>query len=190
MIWQEKIILIHCFGTRASWKSLQILKKEFPAAPLLLLSATMCERDVTRIKENLGLNYLQLVRQPQTVRMELTYEVHKKSERGNETMAEIQKIIENARPGRCIIYCATPDKCRKLFESLAQHFDTAGLGIHHGRLEESEKDAVIQRWRNRSCQTMIATSSFGMGIHMPDVRHVVHYIFPISMSKCFSQSRQ
>jgi len=148
------------------------------------MSATICERDVASIKESLGLNYLQLVRQPQTLRMELIYEVHKKSDKGNETMEKLKKIIENARSGHCIIYCATPENCRKIFESLAQHIDKAELGIYHGKLDETEKNNAIQRWWSGTCHTMIATSSFGMGIDMSDVHHVVHYVFPMSMSKC------
>ena len=170
--------------TRDAWGDLQFLKKQFPVAPVLLMSATICEKDVTAIKDNLGLTYLQIVRQPQAPRTELTYAVCKKSDKGNETMEKLKEIIDNAHPGHCIIYCATPDKCSKVFEGLAQHVDEAELGIYHGKLDETEKDNAIQRWWNGTCHTMIATSAFGMGIDMPNVRHVVHYVFPMSMSKC------
>jgi superfamily II DNA helicase RecQ len=66
---------------------------------------------------------------------------------------------------------------------MKEHIDQARLAVYHGRMEDTEKEAILKQWRNGKCLTMIATSSFGMGMHMPDVRHVVHYVFPMSMSR-------
>jgi ATP-dependent DNA helicase RecQ len=131
-----------------------------------------------------GLGNAKVIRCIQNARAELTYQVQK-----NKTLEDLQKIIIDAHPGSCIIYCGTPDQCNSLFNGLGAHVDPASLGVYHGKLPENERNTALQRWQNGSCRTIIATSSFGMGIHMPDVRRVVHYVFPRSMSKsnsCYS----
>jgi ATP-dependent DNA helicase RecQ len=158
------------------------LQQEFPDAPVLLMSATISQTDAKYVTDSIGLEDVKLVRCPQMIRPELIYEVWRKKENRNETLDHLQSIIEYSYPGCCIIYCGTPAKSTKLFEDLTAHVNNEQFGIHHGKLTEKEKDDVLQKWQNGSCRTMIATSSFGMGIHAPDVRSVVHYVFPISIS--------
>jgi ATP-dependent DNA helicase RecQ len=147
------------------------------------MSATVSQTDAKHVADSIGLKDVEQIRCPQMVRTELIYEVWRKKENKSENLDNLQRIIEDSHPGRCIIYCGTPAKSIKLFEELAAHVDHEQLGIHHGKLPEKEKDDVLKKWNNGSCRTMIATSSFGMGIHTPDVRYVVHYVFPMSISK-------
>jgi len=147
------------------------------------MSATVSQRDAEHMMVSTGLEDMKIIRSAQNVRSELTYQVQKKKDKRNETLEDLQKIIEDAHPGRCIIYCATPDQCSDLFGGLTAHIDPARMGVYHGKLPEKDRNTALQRWQNGSCRVMIATNSFGMGIHMPDVRRVVHYVFPLSMSK-------
>jgi ATP-dependent DNA helicase RecQ len=147
------------------------------------MSATVAEGDAYRMMASLGLENVKITRCIQNARPELTYQVQKKKDSRNETLEDLQKIIQDAYPGSCIIYCATPDQCNSLLDGLGAHIDPTSMGVYHGKLPENERNTALQRWQNGSCRTMIATSSFGMGIHMLDVRRVVHYAFPLSMSK-------
>jgi ATP-dependent DNA helicase RecQ len=147
------------------------------------MSATMSQTDAKCVRESINLEDVELIRCPQMVRSELIYEVRRKKENRSENLEFLQRIIQESSTGRCIIYCGTPAKTTKLFEELATHVNQELLGIHHGKLTEKEKDAALQKWHSGSCRVMIATSSFGMGIHMPDVRTVVHYVFPTSISE-------
>jgi len=131
----------------------------------------------------MSLRDVQLIRHPQCIRHELTYEVWKKKANHSETLDQLQRIIAEAYAGRCIIYCATPAKCIKLYDGLSKHVHPKELGIYHGKLQEKERDSALLKWQNGVCRIMIATSLFGMGIHVPNVRRVVHYVFPLSMSK-------
>jgi ATP-dependent DNA helicase RecQ len=169
--------------TRDAWNHLGGLKKEFPRAPILLMSATVSQGDARRMMVRTGLENMKIIRSLQNVRSELTYQVQKKKDNRNETLDDIQKIVKDAHPGSCIIYCATPEQCNNLFCDLRAHIDPANMGVYHGKLPEKERNTALQKWQNGSYRTMIATSSFGMGIHMLDVRRVVHYVFPLSMSK-------
>jgi superfamily II DNA helicase RecQ len=143
------------------------------------MSGTVTQTDAKCIQESIGLGSIEIIRHPQSIHHELIYEVRKK----NDVLDELHRIIEDAQPGRCIIYCGTPDKCIKLHADLSKCNTLSGLGMHHGKLEERERDAMLRKWHDGKCHVMIATSSFGMGIHAPDVRCVVHYVFPLSMSK-------
>jgi ATP-dependent DNA helicase RecQ len=145
------------------------------------MSATISQKDALHIQDSMALKDVQLIRHSQCIRPELTYEVWKKNK--NETMDQLQRIIADTNNGRCIIYCATPDKCIRIYEGLSKYINQSELGIYHGKLPENERDTTLDKWQNGVCRTMIATSSFGMGIHAPNVRRVVHYVFPLSMSK-------
>ncbi|CAG8835764.1 19283_t:CDS:2, partial [Gigaspora margarita] len=46
-----------------------------------------------------------------------------------------------------------------------------------------EETNVIKRWNKKQIHIMIATSAFGLGIDMPDVRLVINYNFPMSMTR-------
>jgi superfamily II DNA helicase RecQ len=147
------------------------------------MSATISQTDAKYITNNIGLEDVEIIRSPQRIRTELIYEVWRKKENRSENLACLQKIIQDSSTGRCIIYCGTPEKSAKLFDELAAYTNHEHLGIHHGKLTEKDKDDALQKWHSGSCRVMIATSSFGMGIHTYDVRTVVHYVFPTSISE-------
>jgi ATP-dependent DNA helicase RecQ len=147
------------------------------------MSATVSQTDAKYVRESISLGDVELIRCPQMVRTELIYEVWRKKDNRSENLNSLQKIIQESNTGRCIIYCGSPAKTTKLFEELAANVNQELLGIYHGKLTEKEKDSALQKWHSGSYRVMIATSSFGMGIHMPDVRSVVHYVFPTSISE-------
>ena len=43
------------------------------------------------------------------------------------------------------------------------------------------KEALHQQWLDDETRVIVATSAFGMGVHKPDVRLVVHWTMPDSI---------
>ncbi|MCL2605745.1 MAG: DEAD/DEAH box helicase, partial [Coriobacteriia bacterium] len=64
---------------------------------------------------------------------------------------------------------------RKSFPSLA--WKTA---FYNGGMKRSDRAEVEKRFRDGSMQVIIATSAFGEGVNIPDIRNVVLFHFPFS----------
>lgn len=57
----------------------------------------------------------------------------------------------------------------------------------HGDMTSREKSDVIRRFKTGELLTVFATSAFGMGIDIPDIRGVVHYLLTESAEQYYQQ---
>lgn len=53
-------------------------------------------------------------------------------------------------------------------ENLKQHFPQAAIGLLHGRLKPAEKDQVMQDFRSRQLDILVATTVIEVGIDVPN----------------------
>jgi single-stranded-DNA-specific exonuclease len=76
--------------------------------------------------------------------------------------------------GKSIVYCNSRSEVTKLAERLrARLGDT--VAFYHAGIPSQERAEVEDRFRDGTVSTMVATSAFGEGIDLPDVRDVVLY---------------
>lgn len=114
-------------------------------------------------------------------RPEIEYIVKKKSTR-ERNLVEIAKIVNEISDGQCIIYCSSPGICNEILPLLQDKLKGTAIGTYHGGLESFERDQVMLQWKSRLLKVMIATNAFGLGVNSPNIRTVVHYTFPSSIS--------
>ena len=56
------------------------------------------------------------------------------------------------------------------------------LAIHAPwQVEAEAKETLHQQWLDDQTRVIVATNAFGMGVHKPDVRLVVHWTMPDSI---------
>lgn len=55
------------------------------------------------------------------------------------------------------------------------------LGMYHSTLNTTTDTAVIHRFKEGRIRCLVSTIAFGMGINIPDIRHVFHYGPPTSI---------
>lgn len=48
-------------------------------------------------------------------------------------------------------------------------------GQYHGMLDKEEKDEVLKCFKDGDMLFVLATKAFGMGVDIPDIKHVYHY---------------
>ena len=91
--------------------------------------------------------------------------------------AFLEIVAEYGGPG--IIYAGTRRKSQELAEKLL------ALGIraafYHGGMEQQDRIFVQQQFANKELEWVCATNAFGMGVHIPDIRHVIHFQLPSSI---------
>lgn len=84
--------------------------------------------------------------------------------------------------GRALVFVPTLQEGRNAVEALSR----AGVEVpfYHGQLRANERELILARFQGRnepSCQIVVSTNAFGMGIDLPDVRLVAHWCHPASV---------
>lgn len=79
-----------------------------------------------------------------------------------------------AEGGKAIVYCNSRTAATKIAEDLRKTIGDAVLFYHAG-MPSSERTWVESQFRSGALRIVVATSAFGEGIDLPDVRNVVLY---------------
>jgi ATP-dependent DNA helicase RecQ len=106
-------------------------------------------------------------------RRNLTYRVVRTSKQTKEQklITEVKNTI--ALGGAVIVYTTT----RKNTERLAELFNENQIEatFYHGKIPRQDKKDILQKFKTRELNVIVATCAFGMGIDRPDVRAVIHH---------------
>ena len=75
-------------------------------------------------------------------------------------------------------------------ETLSEGLGSRGVRAlpYHASLEASSRSKVHRKWLSGSCQVVVATIAFGMGIDKPNVRFVLHHTLSKSMENFYQES--
>ncbi len=76
--------------------------------------------------------------------------------------------------GKAIVYCTSRSETHKVAERLHRRFGPT-VGFYHAGMPAVLRTGVEDRFRNGELRIVAATSAFGEGIDLPDVRDVVLY---------------
>lgn len=92
-----------------------------------------------------------------------------------------------SKAGKTIVYCAT----RKSAISGAQFVKMArpklGLSVYHAGLGEFERTRRQHAFRSGEIKILFATTAFGLGVNLPDIRLVVHLDTPRSIAQYYQE---
>nr|XP_020669434.1 ATP-dependent DNA helicase Q1 [Pogona vitticeps] len=182
---------VHCCSQwghdfRPDYKLLGILKRQFPNAPLIGLTATATShvlRDAQKILCVLNcITFTASFNRPN-----LFYEVRQKPSTAQNFIEDIVKLISGRYKGLSgIIYCFS----QKDAEQVTMNLQKLGIkaGTYHANMEPKDKSKVHKRWSANEIQVVVATVAFGMGIDKPDVRFVIHHSMSKSMENYYQES--
>ncbi len=87
-----------------------------------------------------------------------------------------QSATEQARLKRSV-----EDMCKKAQERgiNAEYF--------HGDMDSEERSDIVKKYRNGEIDVIFATNAFGMGIDIPDIRMVIHFLIPESVEQYYQE---
>lgn len=77
---------------------------------------------------------------------------------------------------RGVVFCRTKHETKKLADQLSQK--NYRVDALHGNLSQSQRDQVMQRFRTKRIQVLIATDVAARGIDVNDLTHVFHHSLP------------
>lgn len=88
----------------------------------------------------------------------------------------LKRIVDITPDIYGIIFCKTRKETREIAESLIQ--DGYNADALYGDLSQSQRESVMNRFRNRILQFLVATDIAARGIDVNDVTHVINYNIP------------
>lgn len=73
---------------------------------------------------------------------------------------------------------------REAVERISGHLNAVGLthGTYHGGLEQEDRELALIRFRNGTHHILLTTDLASRGLDIPEIRHVIHYQFPATVT--------
>ena len=175
----------HCisqwgYDFRPSFLKIAALRKVFPKAPVLALTATATPMVVDDIQQKLQFRKHNVFK-TSFVRDNISYVVRHTTEK----MSELVHILKSVA-GSSIVYV----RSRKRTKLIADELRRNGLSAdyYHAGLSIEEKEDKQNKWKNDEIRVIVATNAFGMGIDKPDVRVVAHIDLPNTLEEYFQEA--
>ena len=175
----------HCisqwgYDFRPSYLKISALRKLFPKAPMLALTASATPEVVGDIIEKLQLKDHNLYSRSFS-RANISYIVRNDYDKDRQLLNILTKTH-----GSAIVYVRSRARTRLIAEMLSSRGISADY--YHAGLSSQEKSARQEAWKSESTRVIVATNAFGMGIDKPDVRVVVHMDCPLSLEEYYQEA--
>jgi ATP-dependent RNA helicase DeaD len=139
-----------------------------------LFSATM-STEVRRIAKRYMANPQELTvgnKNQSASTIEHVYYVSKVSDK----YAVLKRIVD-AEPGIYgLVFCRTKNETKEIADQMMR--DGYNSDALHGDLSQTERDRVMNRFREGSLQLLVATDVAARGIDVSDISHVINYSLP------------
>jgi ATP-dependent DNA helicase RecQ len=175
----------HCISEwghdfRPDYRKLINLKRRFPNAVCIALTATATLRVREDIKKNLNIESSNAFIASFN-RDNLFLEIVNKSDPVPQTIEFLKKFPDQSG----IIYCLSRKQVDELSGTLAKE----GFSVrpYHAGLGEDIRNENQDSFIRDDVQIIVATVAFGMGINKPNVRFVVHYDLPKNIEHYYQE---
>ena len=175
----------HCISQwghdfRPDYLEIRSIRRLFPNAVMLALTATATEHVRHDICENLGMKKPKIFISSFN-RENIYLEVLPK----NKPVLQVINCIKKHAGDSGIIYCHS----RKQVDELSATLDKAGYSVlpYHAGLPDEVRSKNQELFLTDQVQIIIATIAFGMGINKPNVRFVINYDLPKSIEEYYQE---
>ena len=157
------------------------LKKQFPAVPIIALTATadsLTKKDIIQKLE--VTNYT--VYENSFNRPNISYYIKQKRNHFN----QLTDFLSAHKEDSGIIYCLSRSSTEKLAEDLRDEGYAAAA--YHAGLEKNIKEKNQDKFLKDEIKIIVATIAFGMGINKSNVRFVVHVDLPKNIEGYYQET--
>ena len=159
---------------RPSYRQLERIKKQFPGASIHAYTATATGRVRQDIMQQLRLEDPTLL-VGEFDRPNLVYRVIPRAG----VRGQVMEVLDRHRDEAVIIYCISRVDTERLAEYLNQEGISAAC--YHAGMSAGERRRTQNAFTSTTCNVIVATVAFGMGIDRSDVRCVIHTAMPQSI---------
>lgn len=98
----------------------------------------------------------------------------------------VLRQLEGLKRGlRAIVYCPTPKRVKEIHKLLKSRGLSA---VHlHGKTKRKKREQRQLDFIRGKAQIMVATTAFGLGVDIPDVRMIIHAGLPLTLDGYFQE---
>lgn len=176
----------HCISQwghdfRPEYLQLAVLKRQFPATPVIALTASADKLTQNDIVEKLEL------RQPKVFissfnRPNIYYYIEPK----RNAFGSIVEYLKHHKDDSGIIYALS----RASTEGIAGRLREAGIAAmhYHAGMDSAERNKVQEQFQRDEIKVIVATIAFGMGIDKSNVRFVIHHDVPKNIEGYYQET--
>ena len=155
---------------------------------VLCLTATLDANSQREILRDFRLPESAVVRSTDMLRsnLDLRFEIH---DNGEAKLAALEELLEKHRGEKLIVYAHRKQSKTQGTRSLADRFTRLGhqCAPFDADLPLEVKDSTLARFEAGDIKIVFATGAFGMGIDIPDIRGVVHFLLPESLEQYYQE---
>ncbi len=160
----------------------------FPWDPTILaLTATLNSKEVTDICDEFRIDSSNILRDDLLIRSEISLKVIKFSNE-NEKEEKLWDLLNIHKNEKTLVYLYRKYHLRGV-EDLTKIATEKGFKAtsFHGDMSANERQNIITSYKNNEIDVIFATNAFGMGIDIPDIRVVIHFMMPESVEQYYQE---
>jgi ATP-dependent DNA helicase RecQ len=154
---------------------------------ILCLTATLNPKDCQQICADFDIKETHVIRHDMLLRHGIHIQVVKVPDEDTKD-EKFWALLDEHRDEKVLIY-VDRKRGKRSTETLCAEAIERGFNavFFHGDMTSLEKSDVIRKFKAGELLTVFATSAFGMGIDIPDIRGVVHYLLTESAEQYYQQ---
>ena len=154
---------------------------------ILALTATLNPKELGDICEAFNIKRDNIIKQDLLMRSAIQLHV-KKFVNENEKESKFWELLQTHRGEKILVYIYRKYGSRSV-EGLYEEAVKKGYRavFFHGDMTANERAKVIDQYRSGEVDIVFATNAFGMGIDIPDIRVVIHFMIPESAEQYYQE---
>lgn len=156
-------------------------------ARVLALTATLNPKELADICASFRIGRGDVLREELLMRSEIRLHVRQFADEDEKT-AKFWEILRTHAGERTLVYVYRKYKKRGV-EDLCRAAAERGYRAEyfHGDLSSADRMAIVERFKAGETTLVFATNAFGMGIDIPDIRVVIHFMLPESVEQYYQE---
>ncbi|WP_291152276.1 RecQ family ATP-dependent DNA helicase [Flavobacterium sp. UBA7680] len=154
---------------------------------ILGLTATINPKELIDITSDLKIDKKSIFKDDVLLRFDIDLKVEKFLTE-EEKLKRLWEIIEDHKDEKTLVYLY-----RKYHKSGAEDLCNIANKMHynalsfHGDMTSKERQKIISEYKDGSTNLVFATNAFGMGIDIPNIRVVIHFMLPESIEQYYQE---
>ena len=164
------------------------LNKVFEEWPTVLgLSATLNVLEIEDIKKNFNIDGQNIIKDIQLMRTEINL-ICKRFNNEEEKEETFWNLLEQHKGEKTLVYVYRKYSKRGVEEFAKRATEKGYKSVYfHADLSSNEKQEIIKKYKENEIDLIFATNAFGMGIDIPDIKLVIHFMIPESIAQYYQE---
>ena len=188
---------VHCvsqwgYSFRPFYKRIPVFLQDVfgsaTSSPVVLaLTATLNPKEIADICREFTIDAADVLRDNLLIRSEVNLIVYSFANE-NEKEAKFWDLLSMHQGEKILVYVYRKYSTRGV-EDLASAAKEKGIKAlaFHGDMSAAERQQIIRAFRDDELDVVFATNAFGMGIDIPDIRVVIHFMMPESVEQYYQE---